>query len=306
MLSRVLKVIDDILSVRFSPDGKYIAVALLNSTVKVFFTDTLKHHLNLYGHKLPVLGMDISADSKLLATCSADKNVKIWGLDFGDCHRSFFAHQDSVMQVVFEKNTHNFFSAGKDRLIKYWDGDAFENIMSIKGHYGEVWALVTGRVSNIIVSASHDKSICVWERTDDLIFIEEEREKELEELYESTLTAALVKESRPEVPAGGKQTIVASEKLIEALEVGIADLSQMNEWYTAKQSQPEIHMPPRDPLYMALGGIPAEKHVFQIVESIKPSHLQDALLLLPFDKTVILLTFVDIWTEKVREALCVK
>ena len=95
------------------PAGKLIAVALLDSTVKVFFTDTLKFFLSLYGHKLPVLSMDISSDSTLLVTGSADKNIKIWGLDFGDCHKSLFAHADSVMQVAFVPNTHYVFSVGE-------------------------------------------------------------------------------------------------------------------------------------------------------------------------------------------------
>lgn len=64
--------------------------------LQVFFTDSLKFHLSLYGHKLPVLCMDISSDGALIASGSADKNIKFWGLDFGDCHRSVFAHADSV------------------------------------------------------------------------------------------------------------------------------------------------------------------------------------------------------------------
>ena len=67
--------------------------------VQVHFMDSLKFFLSLYGHKLPVLSMDISTDSSLLISGSADKNIKIWGLDFGDCHRSLFAHADSVMQA---------------------------------------------------------------------------------------------------------------------------------------------------------------------------------------------------------------
>lgn len=48
---------DDVLSVRYSPNGKLLAVALLDSTVKVFYQDTLKFFLSLYGHKvrIPVL-----------------------------------------------------------------------------------------------------------------------------------------------------------------------------------------------------------------------------------------------------------
>ena len=73
--TRTLKVADDILSLRFSPDSRLFALSLLDNTVKVFFVDSLKLFLNLYGHKLPVLNMDISYDSKLIVTCSADKNV---------------------------------------------------------------------------------------------------------------------------------------------------------------------------------------------------------------------------------------
>jgi U3 small nucleolar RNA-associated protein 12 len=43
---------EDVLSVRYSPNSKLLAVALLDSTVKVFFQDTLKFFLSLYGHKV--------------------------------------------------------------------------------------------------------------------------------------------------------------------------------------------------------------------------------------------------------------
>ena len=168
---RTLKMDDDILSVRYTPNGKHLAVALLDNTVRVFFADTLKQLHTLYGHKLPVLNMDISSDSKLIATCSADKSVKIWGLDFGDVHKSFFAHNDSIMQVAFEREGHNFFSSSKDRLVKYWDGDKFENIQKMGGHHGEIWAMCVGRCTELVVTASHDKSIRVWEQGDDMVSI---------------------------------------------------------------------------------------------------------------------------------------
>lgn len=64
--------------------------------------DSLKFFLSLYGHKLPVLCMDISSDGDLIVTGSADKNLKIWGLDFGDCHKSIFAHSDRCFIVMDE------------------------------------------------------------------------------------------------------------------------------------------------------------------------------------------------------------
>jgi hypothetical protein len=43
---------DDVLAVKYSPDNKLLAVSLLDSTVKVFFQDSLKFFLSLYGHKV--------------------------------------------------------------------------------------------------------------------------------------------------------------------------------------------------------------------------------------------------------------
>jgi len=66
-----------------SPDGKFVAISLLDSTIRVFYLDSLKFYLSLYGHKLPALSIDISSDSTLLISGGADKDIRIWGLDFG-------------------------------------------------------------------------------------------------------------------------------------------------------------------------------------------------------------------------------
>lgn len=54
--TRTLKMTDDVLSVRYSPNGKLLAVSLLDSTVKVFYQDSLKFFLSLYGHKVSLTG----------------------------------------------------------------------------------------------------------------------------------------------------------------------------------------------------------------------------------------------------------
>ncbi|ODH53661.1 hypothetical protein GX48_00079 [Paracoccidioides brasiliensis] len=310
--TRTLKVNDDILSIRFSPDARLIAVALLDNTVKVFFVDTLKLFLILYGHKLPVLNMDISYDSKLIVTCSADKNVRLWGLDFGDCHKAFFAHQDSIMAVAFipnnnEGNGHHFFSASKDHVIKYWDGDKFEQIQKLEGHHGEIWSLAVSRSGEFVVSASHDKSIRIWEQTDEQIFLEEEREKELEELYDSTLATSLDRddedaegEHKAEAVAAGKQTVmtlIAGEKIVEALDLGMEDIESLREWNELKLTNPKAAPPPRNPVYLALGNISAERHVLRVIQKIPAAALQDALLVLPFSKLPSLFTFINIWAK---------
>ncbi|ETN78218.1 WD domain, G-beta repeat protein, partial [Necator americanus] len=92
--TRILELPDEGLCCAVSPDGKFVVVGMLDNTAGVYFSDTLKFFISLYGHSLPVTCVTVSPDSKLVVTGSADKSIKIWGLDFGDCHKSFHAHDD--------------------------------------------------------------------------------------------------------------------------------------------------------------------------------------------------------------------
>jgi U3 small nucleolar RNA-associated protein 12 len=308
--SRILKVNDDVLSVEFSPDSRLLAVATLDNTVKVFFVDSLKLFLNLYGHKLPVLNMSISSDSKLIATCSADKNVRIWGLDFGDCHKALFGHQDSIMQISFiphpvnNDERHILFSASKDKTVKSWDGDKFQQVQRFRGHHGEIWAMTVGRTGDFIVTASHDKSIRIWTRSDEPIFLEEEQERELEEMYEKTLATNLEGDEDGEgaeaVDASKQtmQTLTAGERIQEALDLGIADLEVVRDWEIQRKTNPKIAPPQRNPLFLALGNISAERHVLNTLAKIPAAQLHDALLVLPFASLPALFTFIAIWVQK--------
>ncbi|KAF7331839.1 WD-REPEATS-REGION domain-containing protein [Mycena kentingensis (nom. inval.)] len=315
--TRTLKMSDEVLAVKYSPNGKLLAVSLLDSTVKVFYQDTLKFFLSLYGHKLPVLAMDISHDSKLIVTCSADKNVKIWGLDFGDCHKSIFAHDESVMQVAFEHNSHCFWTVGKDSLLKYWDGDKFENIQKLDGHHSEIWALAVSHRGDFVVTGSHDKSIRVWEKLDEPLFLEEEREREMEAIYESGVAETLnlgttqvgaegADETGQTIEATGvskqtTETLMAGERIIEALDLADGERAVFQEYEEAMSRLPAGAMrlapPPRNAV-LAAYDLEPEAWVLRVVERVPGTALQDALLVLPFGKVVSLMTYLNIWAQR--------
>ncbi|KAL7317236.1 beta transducin [Mucor circinelloides] len=302
---RTLKMSDEVLCVRYSPDQNLMAVSLLDSTVKVFYHDTLKFFLSLYGHKLPVLSMDISSDNMLIATCSADKNVKLWGLDFGDCHKSLFAHQESVMSVQFVWGTHYFFTVSKDKTVKYWDGDKFENIMKLDGHHGEVWALAVSKHGSFVVTGSHDRSMRVWEKTDEQLFLEEEREKELEDLYENTLVSQLektdVNAGDMEVDSAGKQTmetLKAGERLIEAMDIGDEEKNGWLAYENAKSRGLPGQPPQRHAILMAMGDIEPDRYVLDVLKKIKANDIEEALMILPFSKVMSLFSYIESWAKK--------
>ncbi|EFX77767.1 hypothetical protein DAPPUDRAFT_53813 [Daphnia pulex] len=222
--TKTLQLEEDVLCVRFSPDQRLIAVSLLDSTVKIFFADTLKFFLSLYGHKFPVLCMDISYDSTTIITGGADRNIKIWGLDFGDCHRSIFAHEDSILGV---SKTHLFFSCGKDGKLKQWDADNFENITTLSGHHGQVWTLAVKKDGKYVSTAGHDRSIRLWERTQEPLVLEDDRETQREAEADQALALG---DDRvmPGIKAGEEASLLghktveterAAERIMEAVEV---------------------------------------------------------------------------------------
>ncbi|RLV93993.1 U3 small nucleolar RNA-associated protein 12 [Spathaspora sp. JA1] len=305
--SQTLELNEDVLCVKISPDGKYLAVSLLNNNVQVVFFDSLKLFLTLYGHKLPVLSIDISFDSKLIITSSADKNVKIWGLDFGDCHKSIFAHQDSIMNVKFIGDSHNFFSSGKDGLIKYWDGDKFECIQKLPAHQSEVWCMAISSDGLVMVSTSHDHSIRVWSATDDQVFLEEEREKEMDELYENTLLNQIEDEQPKEddedmdeatkVSRQTMETLKAGEKLMEALDIGIEDIEAIKEYESLIKQGKHAVKPTPNAILLAFN-MTGWEYVLSVLTKIRPAQIDDALLVLPFSYSLKLLQLIEIWTNK--------
>lgn len=341
---RTLKMTDEVLCARFSPDARLLALSLLDSTVKVFYADSLKFFLSLYGHKLPVLSMDISGDSKLLVSVSGDKNAKIWGLDFGDCHRSIFAHDEAIVGCAFERGeqgggfmggkegkSHRFWTCARDGRLRYWDGDRFELVQTMEGHHGEVWALAVGHKGQVVVSAGNDRSLRVWEKTEEPLFLDEERERELERMFESSANTrdndddrraiGSLAEGAADADAEGDEaqaqageatavskstteTLMAGERLIEALDIAQADLEAQEQAKSAASlvAAGAVAAPTRHPVLAAAfkpdEEIDAHTFVLKTVQRIAPAHLDDALLVLPLHDVVRLLSHVDVWVQR--------
>ncbi|XP_017039995.1 WD repeat-containing protein 3 [Drosophila ficusphila] len=270
-----LKLEETVLCVGVSPDMKYLAVGLLDATVKIFFLDTFKFYLSLYGHKLPVLCLDISYDSNLIVTGSADRNVKVWGLNFGDCHRSIFAHDDSVMSVQFIPRTHMFFTCGKDGKVKQWDGDNFEKILTLPGHIGEAYCLSVSPNGRYLVTCGSDRTLRMYERTDETIVLKDVQEEEREQLENEQLatgednTVPLL----PGLKMPSRKTVgseQSAESILECLEIS-------KQFELEAEEKPELH-----PLMQALQVKNPVDFLVSTLMRIRASDLEEALLLLPF------------------------
>ncbi|XP_063218235.1 WD repeat-containing protein 3 [Bacillus rossius redtenbacheri] len=281
---RTLKLDESVLASTVTPNSRLLAVALLDSTVKVFFLDTLKFFLSLYGHKLPVSCLDISSDSALVATGSADRTVKLWGLDFGDCHRSLLAHDDSVTALRFVPGTHQFFTCGKDGRLKHWDADSHQKILTLEGHRGAAWSLAVSPSGQHVVSTGADRVARVYERSQEPLVLEDEQEEERAREEETALATG----EGPDRNLPSRKTVgseQAAEQLMECLDVCREYGAQLDEHRTlcraAKGRDPPPAPPP--PALMAAYKVSTpDDFLLEVLSRIRTSDTEEALLLLPF------------------------
>ncbi|MBE9187437.1 CHAT domain-containing protein [Microcoleus sp. LEGE 07076] len=112
--------------VRFSPDGKMIALAYGDNTVKIFDTDGKL--LKILNKSNPgtfiwdfITEIEFSPDGKMIAMASGDKTVKLFDIKQDFAPLVIFAgHTGSVYGVSFSPDGKTIASASSDGTIRLW------------------------------------------------------------------------------------------------------------------------------------------------------------------------------------------
>ena len=114
---------DSVYAVAFSPDGRLLASAGADRSVKVWEVATGQRLYSLNDAADWVYAVAWHPDGKHLAAAGVDKSIRVWeaSTDGGRLVRAQFAHEGPVSKLAYSPDGKTLFSLAKDRTLKAWD-----------------------------------------------------------------------------------------------------------------------------------------------------------------------------------------
>jgi WD40 repeat protein len=139
-------------AVAFSPDGKTLASASRDETVKLWDAGSGKPLQTLKGHLDSVNAVVFSPDGKTLASASGDKTVKLWDVGSGKSLQTLKGYSDWVNAVVFSPDGKTLAAISYGKTVKLWDAGSGKPLQTLNDHSSPV---------NAVNAASYPQSILV-------------------------------------------------------------------------------------------------------------------------------------------------
>jgi WD40 repeat protein len=177
---------------KFSTDGKFLAAASTDTSIKIWAWETDKSPQILTGHKDWAYSLSFSQDGKWLATAGggSDESMKIWKIDDGkfQLKKTIEKVHDGGFYLAFDPNNRQIATAGSgDRTIEIWD---FDRIMSnpnstltpndrgnillttIGGNQSEYKGIAYSPDSRYLASVGEDRKLKIWDANNGKLFKE--------------------------------------------------------------------------------------------------------------------------------------
>ncbi|BAT51983.1 WD-40 repeat-containing protein [Nostoc sp. NIES-3756] len=153
---------DLISSVVFSRDGRNIASASADKSVKIWDAVTGEELATFKGHSDRVVSVAFSPDGRTIASASAGKSVKLWNRSTGSI-TTLNGHRKSVNKVAFSPDGRTIASASADNTVKLWDTARGKLIITFNGHSDKVISVAFSPNGRTIASASADNTAKLWD-----------------------------------------------------------------------------------------------------------------------------------------------
>jgi WD40 repeat protein/tRNA A-37 threonylcarbamoyl transferase component Bud32 len=145
-----------------SPDGKQLASAGADQTVKIWNLESGRVIHSLEEHKDAVYGVAYSSDGKLLASASADRTVQVWDPGTGALVATLRGHVAPVRGVAFSPDGKWIASVGEDRAVKVWEVARGREVTSLAAE-DAVLCVAFSPDRRHLACAGRDRVIRLWD-----------------------------------------------------------------------------------------------------------------------------------------------
>jgi WD40 repeat protein/serine/threonine protein kinase len=151
---------DGVIQVSFSPDGKQLATAGGDGTVKIWNVTLGVEVLTWEAHPgSVVIDLAFSPDGKRLITGSFDGTSKLWDSETGQALLTLSGHTSGVYGVAFTPDGEHLVTGSEDGTARIWDAETGQPLLMLTGNTHGILDIDISPDGRYLVTSSQDGSI---------------------------------------------------------------------------------------------------------------------------------------------------
>ncbi|HLW66119.1 MAG TPA: hypothetical protein VKS79_12480 [Gemmataceae bacterium] len=154
--------LDVVSSVCFTADGKTLASASFDKTVRIWDLASKQVKQTITGHSDFVYSVAFNPKGDWLVTASKDRTVRLSDTATGQSKLTFSGMEQDVLAVAVSPDGKCVVSSGYEPAIFSWNPQTGEQGKKQGGHDVAVFELAFDRAGKLLVSAGGDKTVRLW------------------------------------------------------------------------------------------------------------------------------------------------